>query len=83
MLSYHLGFSHFTGPRGKTLAAFWHMVWQENVHVIVMATGLFENAAVSICIIVIVLGFFGHNSCVELKVRTFFSGLVCVLGQVR
>ncbi|XP_052775991.1 receptor-type tyrosine-protein phosphatase mu-like isoform X2 [Mya arenaria] len=33
------------GPRGKTMAAFWHLVWQENVHVIVMATGLFENAA--------------------------------------
>ncbi|XP_060594433.1 receptor-type tyrosine-protein phosphatase kappa-like isoform X2 [Ruditapes philippinarum] len=33
------------GPRGKQVAAFWHMVWQENVHVVVMATGLFENAA--------------------------------------
>ncbi|XP_045159751.1 receptor-type tyrosine-protein phosphatase mu-like isoform X3 [Mercenaria mercenaria] len=33
------------GPRGKQVSAFWHMVWQENVHVIVMATGLFENAA--------------------------------------
>ncbi|KAL4236575.1 hypothetical protein ACF0H5_004960 [Mactra antiquata] len=33
------------GPRGKQVAAFWHLVWQENVHVVVMATGLFENAA--------------------------------------
>jgi protein tyrosine phosphatase len=41
--------SYFTGPRGKQVAAFWHMVWQENVHVVVMATGLFENAAVSFC----------------------------------
>lgn len=60
------------------------MVWQENVHVIVMATGLFENAAVSICIIVIALGFFGCNSCVELKVRTFSRiGLVFRSGQMK
>ncbi|CAG2209683.1 LAR [Mytilus edulis] len=32
------------GPRQKTIPCFWHMVWQENVHCIVMATGLFENA---------------------------------------
>lgn len=36
-----------TGPRQKTIPCFWHMVWQENVHCIVMATGLFENANVS------------------------------------
>ncbi|KAJ8305250.1 hypothetical protein KUTeg_015795, partial [Tegillarca granosa] len=33
------------GPRQKTVAAFWHTVWQEGVHCIVMATGLFENAS--------------------------------------
>ncbi|XP_070194716.1 receptor-type tyrosine-protein phosphatase kappa-like [Littorina saxatilis] len=32
------------GPSGKTVGAFWHMVWQEGVRCIVMATGLFENA---------------------------------------
>ena len=38
----------FLGPRQKTVASFWHMVWQENVHCVVMATGLFENANVSV-----------------------------------
>ncbi|XP_046355427.2 receptor-type tyrosine-protein phosphatase kappa-like [Haliotis rufescens] len=33
------------GPTSRTLAAFWHMIWQEGVHCVVMATGLFENAA--------------------------------------
>ncbi|XP_033738828.1 receptor-type tyrosine-protein phosphatase mu-like [Pecten maximus] len=33
------------GPKQKTVPAFWHMVWQEDVHCIVMATGLFENAS--------------------------------------
>ncbi|KAL5022618.1 hypothetical protein ScPMuIL_001773 [Solemya velum] len=32
------------GPRQKTVASFWHMIWQEDVHCVVMATGLFENA---------------------------------------
>ncbi|KAK3577546.1 hypothetical protein CHS0354_026514 [Potamilus streckersoni] len=32
------------GPKGRNVALFWHMVWQEGVHCIVMATGLFENA---------------------------------------
>ncbi|KAL8582184.1 hypothetical protein ACOMHN_004103 [Nucella lapillus] len=32
------------GPSGKTVAAFWHMVWQEGIRCIVMATGLFDNA---------------------------------------
>ncbi|XP_069126271.1 receptor-type tyrosine-protein phosphatase epsilon-like [Argopecten irradians] len=33
------------GPKQKTVPAFWHMVWQEDIHCIVMATGLFENAS--------------------------------------
>nr|XP_022332679.1 receptor-type tyrosine-protein phosphatase epsilon-like isoform X2 [Crassostrea virginica] len=32
------------GPKQKTVPSFWNMVWQERVHCIVMATGLFENA---------------------------------------
>ncbi|KAK3796933.1 hypothetical protein RRG08_032237 [Elysia crispata] len=32
------------GPSSKCLASFWHLVWQERVTCIVMATGLFENA---------------------------------------
>ncbi|XP_061181738.1 receptor-type tyrosine-protein phosphatase epsilon-like isoform X1 [Saccostrea echinata] len=32
------------GPKQKTVPSFWNMVWQEGVHCIVMATGLFENA---------------------------------------
>ncbi|GFO03963.1 receptor-type tyrosine-protein phosphatase kappa [Plakobranchus ocellatus] len=32
------------GPSSKCLASFWHLVWQEGVTCVVMATGLFENA---------------------------------------
>ncbi|RUS82419.1 hypothetical protein EGW08_009807, partial [Elysia chlorotica] len=32
------------GPSSKCVASFWHLVWQEGVTCIVMATGLFENA---------------------------------------
>ncbi|XP_013073463.2 receptor-type tyrosine-protein phosphatase kappa-like isoform X3 [Biomphalaria glabrata] len=32
------------GPNTKCIVSFWHMVWQEGVTCIVMATGLFENA---------------------------------------
>lgn len=36
------------GPNSRCLAAFWQMIWQEGVRCIVMATGLFENAVVSV-----------------------------------
>ncbi|XP_052280407.1 receptor-type tyrosine-protein phosphatase mu-like isoform X2 [Dreissena polymorpha] len=42
--STHKGYIATQGPRGNTVAAFWQMVWQQDVHVIVMATGLFEHA---------------------------------------
>ncbi|XP_059175625.1 receptor-type tyrosine-protein phosphatase mu-like isoform X2 [Physella acuta] len=32
------------GPSTKCLVSFWHMLWQEGVTTVVMATGLFENA---------------------------------------
>ncbi|KAK3090093.1 hypothetical protein FSP39_009137 [Pinctada imbricata] len=41
---YHYFCIFLKGPRQKTVASFWHLAWQENVHCIVMATGLFENA---------------------------------------
>ncbi|XP_055956431.1 receptor-type tyrosine-protein phosphatase kappa [Patella vulgata] len=33
------------GPNSRSIIQFWHMIWQEGVHCIVMTTGLFENAA--------------------------------------
>lgn len=45
---YHVHCPHVVGPKQKTVPSFWNMVWQERVHCIVMATGLFENANVSI-----------------------------------
>ena len=42
----------FAGPTNRNVAAFWHMIWQEGVHCIVMATGLFENAVVGVCIFI-------------------------------
>ena len=35
------------GPSRHTVPDFWRMVWQENVHCIVMATNVFEHARVS------------------------------------
>ena len=35
-----------SGPSRYTIDDFWRLVWQENVHVIVMATNLFEHARV-------------------------------------
>ncbi|ESP05235.1 hypothetical protein LOTGIDRAFT_152052 [Lottia gigantea] len=32
------------GPNSRSIIQFWHMIWQEGIHCIVMATGLFENA---------------------------------------
>ncbi|KAK2168925.1 hypothetical protein LSH36_13g14049, partial [Paralvinella palmiformis] len=42
-------FGAITGPNRHTMADFWEMVWQENVHCIVMATNLFEHARVIMC----------------------------------
>ena len=35
------------GPNRHTMTDFWEMIWQENVHCIVMATNLFEHARAS------------------------------------
>ena len=40
-----LSFFH-EGPKQGTTKDFWHMIWQENVEVIVMVTKLEENGKV-------------------------------------
>ena len=36
------------GPMQSTTGAFWRMVWEQEVHVVVMITHLFENGKVSV-----------------------------------
>ena len=39
----------FSGPFLKTVGDFWHMVWQEKVHFIVMVTNLVEEKKKCAC----------------------------------
>lgn len=37
-----------SGPKPTTVKDFWQMIWQENIHTIVMLTGIIEGKKVSV-----------------------------------
>lgn len=48
MLKSKLLFCGSSGPKPTTVKDFWRMIWQENIHTIVMLTGIIEGKKVSL-----------------------------------